>query len=387
MSEEIIFIYDTPATTWKRLIDVHNISYYLRFFGKIKVLYWSKDKETALFSKKEGKIVFYPYARPYNSGYITGVKYMVWVFKTLWKISDRAKDMIFVSVIPVWAGLPGLLVAKLKKKKIVLRIGANKMRCTKLEDKSLGVPRLVTGLKLFVLEIIYYLTIPFYDQVIAISQGVKEHIQGYGAKKTAVIPIRMNTERFRPGERPKNGNVILAVGQIKKRKGFEEIIEALSLLKKQGFSLKLVILGEVTNPRDVDFADRLKKKVRAEELNVEFKGYLPQEKVAEVYRQADIFVHGSYTETLGMVIMEAMLSGLPVVATRTDGGRYLVEERRTGFLVQSQSPEAIAKKIEILIKNPGLKKKMGARGRKRIMSLLAQSDQRNRNLWAEMFKK
>ncbi len=386
MFKEVVFVYDTPSTTWDHIMKCHNLNFYLKFFDKIRVLYWSKERKSKPFEKEGGKIVFYPYPRFYNSGYITGIRYMAWIFKTAWKISNKNKNIVFVPLIPIWSGLPTLLVAKMRRKKVVLRVEANKMQYMKLEDIASGVPHLATKIKIFLLEIIYYLTMPFYDHAIAISWGTKKHIQAYGAKKATVIPIKMSTKRFRPGERPKKGNLILAVGQIKKRKGFGEIVKALGSLREKGFSFKLAIAGEVTNPKDDIFLKEIKKRAREKNLSVDFKGHLPQEKLAKLYAKADIFVHASYAETLGMVIMEAMLSELPVVTTKTDGGRYLVEDGKNGFLVPIRSSKKVEEKIELLLKNPDLREKLGKAGRKRIEKLMEEAHYKNERLWRQVFK-
>ncbi|PIS34965.1 MAG: hypothetical protein COT36_04825 [Parcubacteria group bacterium CG08_land_8_20_14_0_20_38_56] len=387
MRKELVIIYDTPSVNYDHNIMAHNLHYYLKFFDKLIILYWSKEGFSEIFEREGEKFIFYPYSKPYNSNYITGIKFMAWILRTLWKIcQDAPKNtkLIFMTPIPIWSGIPTLIIGKLKRKKVILRLEGQKMDCLKIEDETLGVPKIFTAIKLLILKIIYFFTVPLYDFVIGISRDVLKEAKNFGAKKTIWIPIPINLSPFKKEWSRNNSNnpVILSVGQIKKRKGFGETIEALRLLKREeGLTSKLLIIGGVTNPRDEIHFRKFQE--MAGGLNVEFRGEIKHDELAKIYNQADIFVHASYVETLGMVIMEAMASGLPVIATKTSGAKDLVKDGKTGFLVSVGDPVSIKEKILVLLKNPELRKSMGERAKKSIINLQKETDRKYKEIWQQ----
>ncbi len=90
MGKELVIVFDTPSTTYTHIISAHYCLYfYLNFFDRVHVLYWSKDGTSETFEKERGKFIFYPYSRPYNSRYITGIKYMIWIGKPFGKFVER----------------------------------------------------------------------------------------------------------------------------------------------------------------------------------------------------------------------------------------------------------------------------------------------------------
>lgn len=390
MSKELVIIYDTPSMTHTHIMGIHNLAYYFRFFDKIQVLYWSKENFPEIFEKEGGRFVFYPYCKPYNSGYITGLKYMSWIGKTLWKICGKAsKDtkLIFMPVIPIWAGLPTLIVGKIKSKKVVLRLEAAKINYLTLEEKLTNRPKIFTFFKINILKLIYYLTIPFYDFIIGISGEITKEAKSYGAKKIATIPILINIELFLLAPREQfsenENSTILYVGQIKNTKGIDILIKAICLFKnEENLSPKLLIVGGVTNPKDESFFREIKQLSNG--LDVEFLGWIEHRSLPEIYNRADIFVLPSYSEALGIVIMEAMASGLPVIATKTSGAKDLVLDGETGFLVPIKDAFTIKEKIKMLLENSDLRESMGKAGRRRIEELTKEIDENNKKLWKKI---
>lgn len=388
MSKELVIIYDTPSEFYTSLIERQNLPYYLKFFDKLHILYWSKDKTFEVFEKEKGKFVFYPYPKPYNSGYLTGLKYMVWIGKTLWQICrevPKETKLIFLPIMPVWPGLPTLIVGKLKRKKIVLRLEAAKIDYLTFEEKLESRSEISTFIKGNILKLIYYLTLPLYDYVIAISEGILKEAEHYGAKKTIKIPIPINISPFLSKEKvfQNNSPVIFYAGQIKKAKGIDILMKAIDCFKKEKNLLpKLLIAGGVTNPKDEAFFEEIKQ--LANGLDVEFLGWIPHEKLPEVYERADVFVLPSYSEALGMAIMEAMASGLPVVSSDVSGPRDLVEDGRTGFLVEPGNLKMLSERLIFLLSDSELRKKMGQAGRQRIKEIMAKIDADNQKLWQEI---
>jgi len=387
MSKELVIIWDTPSTVYIHKEGVHHFENFLEFFERIHLFYWSKEKAPKIFFEDKGKFIFYPYCRPYNSRCITGLKYMIWIGKTLWQIcKDVPKDsqLIFMPVMPVWPGLPALIVGKMKRKKVVLRLDAEKINYLALAEKLENRPQIFTFLKVLILKLIYYLTLPFYDFVIAISGGILKEAVNYGAKKVIKIPILINLSPFLDLEPSENKNpVLLYVGHLKKIKGIDNLIKVLHSLKKENkFVPKLLIIGDVTHPKDELFFRELK--TLSQGLDVEFLGRIPYQELPKIYQRADIFVSPSLSEALGMSIMEAMASGLPVIASNLSGPRELVEDGKTGFLVEPGNFKALKEKLILLLENSDLRKEMGKLGRQRIQEIMAKAYENNKKLWEKI---
>jgi len=383
-------VYDGGRVNYQNIIRTHHLGYYLQFFDRIRILYWAKAEDgSEVFFENDDHFVFHPYCRPHDSGYITGIKFMYWIGRTLSGIFKNVPtdvQMVLMAVIPIWAGLPTLIVGKLNGKKVLLRLEAQKIDCLKIEEESWGIPKYITRIKVLILKVIYFLTIPFYDFVIGISKDLVKEAQSYRARYSILIYIPVDLERFKPHKiQSRKEILILSVGQIKKRKGFGEIIEALRLLKKEGNDVpKLLIVGEMSNPMDQGFFNEIRQ--RAEGLGVIFSGQISPEKMPEIYSLADILVHASYVESLGLTMMEAMASGLPIIATKTSGGKELIEDGRTGFLVSIKDPLGIKEKIQILMKHDDMRRSMGEQGREKIEIMMQETHRANKKLWEEILR-
>lgn len=161
----------------------------------------------------------------------------------------------------------------------------------------------------------------------------------------------------------KNQIVIGTVGRLlsDSNKRFSDLIKAVDLLIKKGVNTKLVIVGEG------------KEKVNYQNLasqlgitdQVAFTGY--QNEVAPYYALFDIFSLVSSHESFGLVLAEAMLHKIPIVATRVGGMQYIVDDGETGFLVEKYDVNAIAQKLEILCLDANLRKEMGDNGYKKAL--------------------
>jgi len=389
MKKELIIVYDGAAADHLVVMSSHNLIYYLNFFYIVRVLYWAKKGEsTQIFMKENGRFVFYPYSEPYDSGYITGIKFMKWIAKTLWKIcDDNPKDVkqIFMTVIPIWAGIPTLIVGKLKKNKTVLRLEHPKIEGLIIEDETWGVSKIYTAFRVLILKAVYFLTVPFFDYVICISEYVLKDARKYYPRSAQRIHLIIDSIRFSPRVVPKNNELtVISVGQIKIRKGLRETLEAIRILKEEnGLEPKVLIVGKVSNPRDEIFLKECRDLARG--LNVEFLHNVDShEELARTYNRSDIYISASYIEGLGLTVMEAMASGLPVIATNNSGSKDLVDDVRNGFSIEPRNARAIKEKLLILLQNSELRKSMGLEGRKKIDELTAEAREGNNKFWSEV---
>lgn len=152
--------------------------------------------------------------------------------------------------------------------------------------------------------------------------------------------------------------VIGSVGRMRddNHKRFSDLIAAFATLVQKKLPVKLVLVG------DGQERARYEKQVADLQLNdyVVFAGY--QSDVALYYSVFNIFSLVSAYEAFGLVLAEAMLSKLPVVATKVGGMQYIVDDNVTGYLVEKFDTDAIAMKLEILCKNEQLRNEMGTSG-------------------------
>ncbi len=192
--------------------------------------------------------------------------------------------------------------------------------------------------------------------------------------KVTVIPLGIDPAPFLAAPRlsataaqhldslPKGSVLILFVGKLRYYKGVDVLLEALTALP--GAALLLVGDGPMRGAWQA-LAHKLRLTGR-----VRFAGEVANEDLAAYYHAADVFVlpANSRAEAFGLVQLEAMASGLPVVCTEVQSGTSFVNEGGvTGFVVPPREPEALRRALQKLIENPDLRRQRGAAGRERLL--------------------
>ena len=120
----------------------------------------------------------------------------------------------------------------------------------------------------------------------------------------------------------------------------------------------IVVGGDSTSE---DFVVELKRLAGSLGISerVKFIGSISQPELADYYRAADVLIFPSYYESFGLVALEAMVSGIPVVASRVGGLTDLVKNGETGYLVPFRCAESFTEKLEVILANPSLQEAMG----------------------------
>lgn len=201
--------------------------------------------------------------------------------------------------------------------------------------------------------------------VISNSRGLKElALKTNLQQKIGVIYNGIDIEDFRPDENAINQeNFVITPGasRITDRKGLNYLIEAVAILAKKYPQIKLKIMG------DGNARENLEKLVLefGIENNAEFLGRISREETTPRYQEASVFVLPSLNEGMSNAMLEALASGLPIVATDTGGTAELVTDGENGYIIKMKDATDIAEKIEKLINDPALRKKMGAASRAR----------------------
>ena len=151
------------------------------------------------------------------------------------------------------------------------------------------------------------------------------------------------------------------VGRLSPEKGPEVFVRACLLLQGRGVDAQAVMLGE--GPMQAEVL-RLR-----EQLGLQPRLHLAglREDMPAVYNELDVVVSSSHSEAMPLALMEAMASGLPVVATRVGGVPELVEHGQTGWLVAPGDFSDIAGRCATLVADPALRRRMGERGRQRVV--------------------
>ncbi len=201
--------------------------------------------------------------------------------------------------------------------------------------------------------------------VIANSSGLKQLALRTNAKQEiSIIPNGIDSEHFRPKKemRPQGVFIItLGASRVTARKGIQYLIEAVSRLVAKYPRIRLKILG------DGNDRERLEKMVKELKLenHVSFLGRIPRDETASYYQEASVFVLPSLNEGMSNAMLEALASGLPIIATDTGGSQELVADGENGFIVEMKSAEDIAEKLEHLISDPELRRRFGEASRRR----------------------
>ncbi len=210
------------------------------------------------------------------------------------------------------------------------------------------------------------------DRVICASQGEREMLgalYGVPAARVSVVPCGVDTEVFRPADRgrvrrqlglPIRERVVLFVGRIEPLKGIDVLLRAVSHL--DGRFRVLVIGGD-----GKDLARKGELASLAAELGLDgkvtFLDAVPHRDLPLYYNAADVCVVPSYYESFGLVAVEAMACGVPVVASRVGGLKETVKDGQTGYLVPWLCPEPFAERMELLLNNESLRRSLGREAR------------------------
>jgi len=196
------------------------------------------------------------------------------------------------------------------------------------------------------------------------------------ANKMVVIPPGVDVSHFYPipgdeakmyvGLKPED-NMVLFVGRIEPLKGVDTLIQAMSCLQlKDGHRVHLAIIGgdPSASPQEMS-AEMARLQKLCDDLcvgqTVVFLGKRDQDRLPYYYSAAELLVMPSHYESFGMVALEAMACGTPVIASEVGGLAYLVRDGETGFTVPDQEPELLSEKITWLLDDHELHRTMSER--------------------------
>ncbi len=213
------------------------------------------------------------------------------------------------------------------------------------------------------------------DRIISATPAEVAQIQWLYKIKTnnvVVIPPGVDTSHFYPISPdeakeyigvPPCANMLLFVGRIEPLKGVDALIQAIAILRQRGVYVCLSVIGGEPGGADVENAEmrRVQEMSRQAGLDdlVTFLGKRSQDTLPYYYSAADAVVVPSHYESFGMVALEAMACGVPVVASQVGGLAFLVQDGETGYTVPADDPQALADHLAVLLQYPDLRARLG----------------------------
>lgn len=177
--------------------------------------------------------------------------------------------------------------------------------------------------------------------------------QGMPENCVHLAPYGVNIKDFKPKEcfRKIDKMRFLFVGSFSQRKGISYLLQAFKELEDNGENISLAMAGR--GIMDYDLVKSYNLKCLETHIN------LPIEKLVKLMQESDVFVFPSICEGFGLVLIQAMATGLPVITTYNTSGPDFIEEGEDGFLIEAQDVNAIKNKVKYFIENPDEVKRMG----------------------------
>lgn len=217
------------------------------------------------------------------------------------------------------------------------------------------------------------------DRVVALTETEKQQIAelyDVPEERIVVIPPGVNTQDFQPVEDkialrrelglPPNAVIVFALGRLDERKGFDLLFEAAARAQAADLPETLYVFsagdgsaGEAAERAKIERileTNQLEKAVR-------WIPVIPEADLPRYYAAADVFVLPSRYEPFGIVMLEAMASQIPIIATSAGGPATVIEQERSGLLVDPTDTEAFANALTMLIRSPNTRLHYGERAR------------------------
>lgn len=220
------------------------------------------------------------------------------------------------------------------------------------------------------------------ERIVATSPQEKEHMQSLVSEQGSIdiIPCGTDINRFGSISQPQaraalgikpEAKVILYIGRFDQRKGIETLVRAVgqSQLRESGLQL---IIGGGSRPGQSDGMERDRIESIVDELGMRkltvFPGRIGDELLSTYYAAADVCVVPSHYEPFGLVAIEAMASGTPVIASNVGGLKFTVIPEETGLLAQPKDDAAFAVAIDRILMNPAWREQLGQAARQRVQT-------------------
>lgn len=199
-------------------------------------------------------------------------------------------------------------------------------------------------------------------RVIASTEREKEallHYYGASPEKIGVVPCGVNRELFQPIDQRlarqelgwRDDRIILFVGRIDPLKGIDRLLEAVACLPDTRGLRLMIVGGDGQSESEIERLHQLARALGIQDL-VTFLGLIKHERMPYFYSAADVCVVPSYYESFGLVALESLACGTPVVTTDVGDLRKIIRPGETGYVVASASPTELADKMALILSRP-----------------------------------
>lgn len=264
------------------------------------------------------------------------------IFKLAYFLRKEKTDIVHTHLMS--ADVIGFLAAKIARIKVIISTEHNEA--------------LVPGV---IKRSIKKITNKFFTRLVAVSDAVKEaaiKLSGAPRKNTIVIRngIEIDKYLFPDRDYDRAGKIVIgAMGRLTRQKGFDLLVAAAAKIKSDNFIIN------IAGDRDFheDLREDLENQIVASGLSEKIKLVGLQKNADVFYRQLDIFIMSSRWEGLPVVLLEAGLSGLPVVVPDIGGIAEVIKNKETGLIYKKKDVDAMAKSLEFLINNRPERERLG----------------------------
>jgi glycosyltransferase involved in cell wall biosynthesis len=207
-------------------------------------------------------------------------------------------------------------------------------------------------------------------EVLAISRHTRDYVSSLSTREVSVLYGAVDHQRFTPAESrsksqsslglPTSKFIVLTVRRLVPKNSVDTLLATAKILRSDP-GILFIVVGDGSD------RSRVERYLRAHALNnCALTGWADHEILPSYYRAANLFVLPSKLEALGLVVLEAMATGLPVIATDAGGQAELVQDGWNGFLVPPSAPQRIAELVQVCQGTPGIIEEMGRRGRETV---------------------
>jgi len=256
----------------------------------------------------------------------------------------------------------GFVYSCLKNVPIVIRVVTPIFKVAEIEDWKINDDLLVS----MELEKRY---LESADGLIAISTEIKNTLLSkYKIQNKNWFFNPIGVEINKSTELTKNDfPIVLYVGRLEKRKGVVNIVKSIPDVANKFPDVKFLFAGSDTGISGNSYKQFLENQIdKKYQKNYEFLEYVDEKKLKQLYSNCTVFVAPSIYESFGIIFLEAMNEGKPVIGTNVGGIPEIVINEETGFLIEPDDAKSLTDKILYLLSNPDKSKLMGENGRNRL---------------------